>query len=50
MKNRIRVSKNLSLILIIASILFITAGLLQGDFFSVMGKAVFICLECIGIG
>ncbi|HPX25290.1 MAG TPA: CD1871A family CXXC motif-containing protein [Treponemataceae bacterium] len=50
MRNKIRVPKNLALIVLAASILFITAGLIQGDFFSVMGKAVFICLECIGIG
>ncbi len=45
--NNIRI---LSYFLIGVSVILILLGLLQGDFFSVMGKAVFICLECIGIG
>ncbi len=36
--------------LLLLSFILIAAGLLQGDFFSVLGKGIFICLECIGIG
>ena len=30
--------------------LCIVAGLLQGDFYDVLSKAVLVCLECIGLG
>ncbi len=36
--------------LCIAGIVFITAGLMQGDFTSTWNKAIRVCLECIGIG
>ncbi len=32
------------------SVLFIVTGLLKGEQMEVLGKAVKICLECIGIG
>lgn len=50
MKNRRAGKKQASIILLGAALLLIVLGLVQGDFFSVLGKAVFICLECIGIG
>lgn len=36
--------------LLIAALVLILAGLLQGDFQDVKNKAIRICYECIGIG
>lgn len=35
---------------VLAGILFLGAGALQGQFAVIWRKAVMICLECIGIG
>ena len=35
---------------VLAGILFLGAGALQGQFAVIWKKAVMICLECIGIG
>lgn len=35
---------------VLAGILCICLGLLQGDFIIIWQKAMMICLECIGIG
>ena len=38
------------MIILPLSLALIAAGLYQGDYRSVMNKAILICLECIGIG
>jgi phosphate starvation-inducible membrane PsiE len=38
------------IILITAAVLLLTAGVLLGDNAAIFRKAVFICMECIGIG
>lgn len=40
----------LPLILLAASAVLIVIGLKQGEFATVLEKAVTICLDCIGIG
>ena len=35
---------------LIFSLLFVTAGIWQGELSVIMQKAVVVCLECIGIG
>ncbi len=42
--------KSVQRIIIIAAIILITAGLLDGGYRDVLSKAVMICMECIGIG
>lgn len=37
-------------VLLAAAAVFIAVGLLRREYLEVMGKAVKICLECIGIG
>ena len=44
-KNNIR-----SLVAIIAAIILLCAGLIAGQYSQVLGKAIRVCLECIGIG
>lgn len=39
-----------SLLLLAAALVFIALGVLSGEYREVLGKAVRICLECIGIG
>ena len=36
--------------LLIAGIILMTIGILQGELSAIMRKAVLICFECIGIG
>ncbi|MDR2135821.1 MAG: hypothetical protein LBO76_04310 [Treponema sp.] len=38
------------LILLVCGLVFVIAGLARGDAEQVFRKAVFVCLECIGIG
>lgn len=45
MKKRI-----LSISLLIAAAMMITAGVLNGDFADTTNKAIRICMECIGLG
>lgn len=42
--------KPLQIILIAAAVAMIVAGVLNGSMRDVWGKAIEICLECIGIG
>jgi len=39
-----------SFLLLALALLFILAGILQGDFGEIRNRAIHICLECIGIG
>ncbi|MGL4986166.1 MAG: CD1871A family CXXC motif-containing protein [Treponemataceae bacterium] len=50
MINSMRFKNYLSASLIILALTFIGLGFFQQGFLSVMRKAIFICLECIGIG
>ena len=43
-------SRAAGFILIAAGVILTAAGLLQGQYASVLAKAVRICMECIGIG
>ncbi|MCR5330590.1 MAG: hypothetical protein K6E62_05295 [Lachnospiraceae bacterium] len=45
-----RIPNLYGMIIILASLLLIAVGLLQGQFSDVLHKAVQICLECIGVG
>lgn len=40
----------LRIVLCLTAGVFLTAGILQGDFHTTWTKAIRICLECIGIG
>ena len=46
MKAKIRAQR----IILVAAVILIAAGLLDGGYRDVMSKAVMICMECIGIG
>jgi len=41
---------NLQMILLSVSIILIVLGIIFGDCVAIFRKAVFICMECIGIG
>lgn len=49
MKNNTAVTK-CAAVLIACGILLMTAGIIRGDTTALLRKAVFICMECIGIG
>ncbi|MBP3366488.1 MAG: hypothetical protein J6K96_05785 [Treponema sp.] len=49
MKNKSAATKSAA-ILIAFGILFAAAGIARGDTAVLLRKAVFICMECIGIG
>jgi len=38
------------IILLPIGIVFVIMGILQGDYYDTLSKAITICLECIGIG
>ncbi len=42
--------RKLPWILLAASLLVMTAGLLLGEYSSALEKAITVCLDCIGIG
>ncbi|MCR5322188.1 MAG: hypothetical protein K6E85_02735 [Lachnospiraceae bacterium] len=39
-----------SLLIILAAVILTVAGILLGQYSQVLGKAIRVCLECIGIG
>ncbi|MEG1894161.1 MAG: CD1871A family CXXC motif-containing protein [Clostridia bacterium] len=43
-------TKHVAIALLIIAVCLIGVGILCGDYDSVLNKAVYICLECIGIG
>ncbi|MDR1088295.1 MAG: thioredoxin [Coriobacteriales bacterium] len=45
-----RQSIPIALLVLALALLLIVAGILQGDLLSTLGKAIRVCLECIGIG
>lgn len=47
MKNKISI---LQIILLLISLLLITTGFIFGDNMDMFRKAIFICMECIGLG
>jgi hypothetical protein len=44
------VKRRLPWVLLALSLAVMTAGLLNGEFRSVLEKAITVCLDCIGIG
>jgi len=44
------VRRRLPWILLAASLALLTAGLLLGEYRTVLEKAITVCLDCIGIG
>lgn len=47
---RRRVILVISVLLLLTGVVFIAAGRALGQDNAVLGKAIFICMECIGIG
>lgn len=45
-----RKNLNSGIILVILGFVFFTIGFFQGGFHDALMKAIYICLECIGIG
>lgn len=45
-----RARRPLQAVLLIGGVMLIAAGILSGELPVLLRKAVFICLECIGIG
>ena len=37
------------IVLLVAAVVFIVIGLIQGQYYSVLSKAIRICMECMGI-
>lgn len=42
--------KRTRMLLLALALLFIAAGIARGDALAIFRKAVFVCMECIGIG
>lgn len=42
--------KKKSLLILIIGIVFVSIGIYQNDYHDTLMKAIYICLECIGIG
>ena len=40
----------ITIVLFIASIILIVAGIMRGEHLAVLNKAINICMQCIGIG
>lgn len=40
----------MSILLGLMGVAFLVSGLLQGDYYTTLQKAVRLCLECVGIG
>lgn len=49
-ERRILFSNCITLFLLLVGMMFLTIGVLREEYTIVMGKAINICLECIGIG
>jgi hypothetical protein len=50
LKGRRKASFGIRLALLCCAVLFIAAGIARGDAAALWQKAVFVCLECVGIG
>ena len=50
MDRKEKTARRTGLILLIAGAALTAAGLLQGQYATVLAKAVRICMECVGIG
>ena len=50
MSKILKIKKKAGIILLTAGIILVVLGILQGDYYNTMSKAVRICFECIGIG
>lgn len=49
-KKQITKKNKIAIFLLIAGIILIAVGIYSSGYMSVFYKAIFICLECIGIG
>jgi len=50
LRKKINTNRVLQVTLILLGLTMLTAGLLHGEALDVFRKAIFICMECIGIG
>ena len=48
-RERLRLSK-LQILFLVCSVILLITGIIVGDCTSIFHKAVFVCMECIGIG